>query len=58
VITIERPAPGDYHPAFERYVARATEPDILAAFAQQVDEVRAALAGIPAAREDYRYAPG
>jgi len=57
VITIERPAPGDYHPAFERYVARVTETDVLATFAQQVDDVRAALSAIPAAREDFRYAP-
>ena len=58
VITIERPAPGDYHAAFERYVARVTEADVLKALAQQVDDVRAVLGSIPAAREDFLYAPG
>ena len=49
---------GDYHPAFDRYVARVTEADVLGAFTQQLEDVRAALAPIPAAREKDRYAPG
>jgi hypothetical protein len=58
MMTIERPAPGDYNPAFERYVSRVTESDILTAFAQQVEDVRATLAPIPGDREKERYAPG
>lgn len=57
MITIERPVSGDYNPAFERYVARVPEADVLAAFAQQAGDVKAALAAIPAAREKDRYAP-
>jgi hypothetical protein len=57
MITIERPAPGDYNPDFERYVARVPEADVLAAFAQQLDDVRAALGDVPPAREKDRYAP-
>jgi hypothetical protein len=58
MLTIERPAAGDYNPAFERYVARVPESDVLASFTQQVEDVRAALTAIPAAREKDRYAPG
>ena len=54
---IARPTPNDYHSAYERYVARVPETDVLAAFEHQVDEVRSALGGVPPAREGYRYAP-
>lgn len=52
------PAPGDYHPAFQRYVDRVTESDVLAALSAQVAEVRAALGAVPEARETHRYAEG
>jgi hypothetical protein len=54
---IARPTPGDYHPAYERYVARVPDADVLATFEQQIDEVRSAFAGVPPARASYRYAP-
>ena len=55
---LARPVSGDYHPAFQRYVDRVTDDDVLAAFASQVADVRAALGGLPAERETYRYADG
>lgn len=58
MMTIERPVAGDYNPAFERYVARVPEADVLASFTRQIDDVRAALTPIPAANEKDRYAPG
>ena len=58
MMTIERPLAGDYNPAFERYISRVPEADVLASFAQQIDDVRAALGAIPGDREKDRYAPG
>jgi len=54
---IERPAPGEYPPVFERYVARVPEGDVLPALERQVSEVRAALGGLSPERAGFRYAP-
>jgi hypothetical protein len=54
---IERPAPGEYHPAFERYVSRVPEDDVLPALERQPSEIRAALGGLSAERAGFRYAP-
>ena len=48
-----RPRPDEYDVAFERYVSRVPETDILAAL-----ELAAVLASVPLEREEYRYAPG
>ena len=52
-----RPRPDEYDVAFERYVSRVPETDILAALERQPAELVAALASVPAEREEYRYAP-
>ena len=54
---IERPAPGEYNPAFERYVSRVPEDDALPVLARQAAEVRAALAGVAGERAGFRYGP-
>jgi len=54
---IERPAPGEYNPAFERYVSRVLEGDALPVLARQPDEVRAALEGVSGERAGFRYGP-
>lgn len=55
---LAHPVPGDYHPGFQGYVDRVPDADVLAAFAAQVAEVRAAFGAVPAERETYRYEPG
>ena len=52
-----RAAADGYAPAFERYVARVPEADVLAALERQGDDVRAFLAALPADRAAHRYAP-
>ena len=54
---IERPAPGEYDPAFERYVSRVPEDDALPALARQPAQVRAALEGVSGERAGFRYGP-
>jgi hypothetical protein len=53
-----RPRPDEYDAAFERYVSRVPETDILAALDKQPAELAATLASVPPERERYRYAPG
>ncbi|HEY1434785.1 MAG TPA: DinB family protein [Thermoanaerobaculia bacterium] len=55
---VERPGPGEYHPAFERYLSRVPESDALALLEKQIAEIRAALGPLPAERAGFRYAPG
>jgi len=55
---IERPKPEEYAPAFERYVSRVTESDVMAALSRQTEELPAALATVHGEGERYRYAPG
>jgi hypothetical protein len=54
----ERPRPGEYDKAFERYVRQVPETDVLAALERQPAELAALLATVPPEREKYRYAPG
>jgi hypothetical protein len=53
-----RPRPDEYDAAFERYVSRVPETDVLRALASQPAEFAAMLAAVPVEREEYRYAPG
>ncbi|MFI5121079.1 MAG: DinB family protein [Thermoanaerobaculia bacterium] len=53
-----RPRPDEYDAAFERYVSRVPETDILSALERQPAEFAAALASVPSEREGHRYAPG
>jgi hypothetical protein len=54
---IERPAPGEYNPAFERYVSRVPEDDALPVLARQAAQVRAALESVSGERAGFRYGP-
>lgn len=55
---IDRPAPGEYAPYFERYVARVPEPDVLPVLAKQREELARRLGTLPEERGGFRYAPG
>jgi hypothetical protein len=57
-IVAERPRPGEYAPAFERYVSRVAESDVMAALARQKEELPAAFATVRGEAERYRYAAG
>ena len=54
---IERPAPGEYHKAFERYVSLVPEDDALPVLAAQPAQVRAALEKVSGDRAGFRYGP-
>jgi hypothetical protein len=54
---IERPAPGEYNPVFERYLARVPEDDALPVLARQPAQVRTALESISGERAGFRYGP-
>jgi hypothetical protein len=54
---IERPAPSEYHMAFERYVSLVPEDDALPVLARQPAQVRAALEKISGERAGFRYGP-
>ena len=55
---LAHPVSGEFHPAFQRYVDRVTDSDVLAALAAQVADVRGALGAVPAERETYCYEDG
>lgn len=54
---IERPAPSEYHMAFERYVSLVPEDDALPVLARQPAQVRAAMEKVSGERAGYRYGP-
>ncbi len=54
---IDRPAPGEYNPYFQRYVSRVLEEDVLPVLEAQRADLRGALASVPEERGGYRYAP-
>ncbi len=54
---IERPAPGEYHKAFERYIALVPEDDALPVLARQPAHLRAAMEKLSGDRAGFRYAP-
>jgi DinB superfamily len=53
---IERPKADEYATAFERYVSRVPETDVMTALAQQKEQLPAALKGVHGEGEHYRYA--
>lgn len=57
-LVIERPKSGEYAPAFERYVSRVPETDVMGSLVRQKDEWPGALRGIRGEGERYRYAEG
>jgi DinB superfamily len=57
-IVIERPGSDEYAPAFERYVSRVPETDVMTALARQKEELPAGLSAVRAEGERFRYAAG
>jgi hypothetical protein len=53
-----RPPREHYNPYFDRYISLVAEPDVLAALAAQVEEVRERLGALPEECAAHRYAPG
>ncbi len=53
-----RPRPDEYDTAFERYVSRVPESDVLPALERQPAELSSAFSSLPPGRETFRYAPG
>jgi hypothetical protein len=57
-MVIERPKSDEYAPAFERYVSRVPETDVMAALGRQKEDLPAALTAVRGEGERLRYAPG
>jgi uncharacterized damage-inducible protein DinB len=55
---MERPAATEHIPYYSRYIDPVPEGDVLSLLADQVAAVRKALADLPEARGNERYAPG
>ncbi|MBL9076180.1 MAG: DinB family protein [Planctomycetes bacterium] len=55
---MSRPAPTDCPPAFQAYVDRVPDGDVLQHLARQAEASAALLARVPAAREGFAYAAG
>ena len=56
-VVIEKPPSTEYAAAFERYVSRVSESDVVAVLARQKHEVLAAFGKAKGPAERYRYAP-
>ncbi len=57
-IVVDRPKPDEYAQAFERYVSRVPETDVIAALSRGKEELPAALRAVRGEAEHYRYAAG
>ena len=55
---MDRPASSEHAPFYERYVALVPGTDVLGMLERQMGELRRLAAGLDAAREELRYAPG
>jgi hypothetical protein len=55
---IARPAPGEYDPYFDRYIALVADGDVVALLETQVEETLALLRGCAEADGTFRYAQG
>lgn len=55
---IDHPSEDEYAPFYAGYVALVPEKDVLAVLAAQPAELSGLAAGVPAANERHRYAPG
>lgn len=55
---MNRPAESEYAPYYHTYVGKVPEGNIIDILKRQIEETMRLLAGIPAAKADYRYAPG
>ena len=56
--SINRPAPSEYDPYYERYISLVSTHDIVATLRQQVEDTRAFLRSLTEQQGDFRYAPG
>jgi uncharacterized damage-inducible protein DinB len=56
--SITRPAPGEYDPYYERYIALVTTDDIVATLQKQIEDTRTIFGSVSAQQADFRYAPG
>ncbi len=54
----QRPSPDEHDPYYAHYVALVPDGSIVETLRHQIGETRALLAGLPAERAAYRYAPG
>jgi hypothetical protein len=57
IANLTRPGAGEYAPFYANYVALATEQDVVAALATQLEETLALLRGLPEATANTRHAP-
>ena len=55
---MDRPAPTEYAPYYERYISLVPESDINTTLAAQQDEMRSLFAGVPEEKGTYAYADG
>jgi len=55
---MERPAPGEFDPYYEKYIARVGRGDFIELLAHQADETLSLLRAIPDNAADYAYAQG
>jgi uncharacterized damage-inducible protein DinB len=55
---LQRPAPGEYNPYYDRYIARVPDGDLIEILARQADETLAVLQNLPDNAADYAYAEG
>src|SRR5262249_35253930 len=56
--TMQRPAPTEHIPYYERYIALVPEGDVLEVLESQLEDLRAFVAAVPREREGHRYASG
>ena len=58
MITAVRPLESEYAEYYRRYVNQVPEGSVVATLRSQMEETSRLLAGVPAAKVEYRYAPG
>lgn len=55
--SIPRPAESEYKPAYAAYISKVPDGDLLKILADQLDELVARMARVPADKEQFRYGP-
>jgi hypothetical protein len=55
---LQRPAPGEYLPYYEKYIARVPDGDLIELLARHADETIAVLRNQPPDMADFKYAEG
>jgi hypothetical protein len=54
----DRPEPSEFAPAYANYIRQVPDGDLLATLERQLQDTRAALAGLTESQADFAYAPG